>query len=84
MTPKFFLQISTPPKGTSSRNLRRLRHYGSGGYSCSGFRGPKELKKVNMRSWGNCIFRVYGEQTPLNRFVGTRKRAKVGLGPSAH
>jgi hypothetical protein len=29
----------------------------------------KNKKKVNMRSSGNCIFHVYGEQTPLNRLL---------------
>jgi hypothetical protein len=39
--PKIFLQISTPQKALPSENLRRLRHYGPGGYSGSGCRSGR-------------------------------------------
>jgi hypothetical protein len=48
--------------------MRRLRQYGSGGYSGSGCRGRKN-KKIKVNTSGNCIFHAYGEQTPQNRLL---------------
>jgi hypothetical protein len=31
--------------------------------------GVRKKKEVKMRSSGNCIFHVYGEEAPLNRLL---------------
>jgi hypothetical protein len=42
MTPKIFLQISRPPKGTSLRKSASIEAFGPGGYCRSGCRRVEE------------------------------------------
>jgi hypothetical protein len=41
----------TPQTALLRKNLRRLRHYGPGGYSRSGCRGPEEYKKKGKHAF---------------------------------
>jgi hypothetical protein len=68
MTPENFFANLETPKGTSLRKSASIEELWSRWLFPFGLLACRRIKE-KINTFGNCIFHVYGEQTPLNRLL---------------